>query len=268
MKVSIITINYNSSSYTIKLVESLLRYISDEIEYEIIITDNASSNKDYKYLTANIPEDNRIKIFRSNINTGFAEGNMKGYNKSSGEYLLFINNDCICMNDIVKPLIRYMEQDESAGLLTGKIYGLDGKYTGTHKLFPSLSKSIFGSKFARMLNNNKFISPKTQVNKPILVDVVSGALMFFRRDIFETIDGFDKVFFLDCEEEDISKRVWNLGKKVYMIPEPEVTHAHGGSKDDSLDLRNEYYISYKKLIFKHYGLVYSSLMMIFVYLQN
>ena len=267
MKVSIITINYNSSSYTIKLVESLLRYISDEIEYEIIITDNASTIKDYKYLTANIPKDNRIKIFRSNINTGFAEGNMKGYNKSRGEYLLFINNDCFCMNDIVKPLMKFMEQEESAGLLTGKIHGLDGKYTGTHKLFPSLSKSIFGSKFARMFNKNKFVSPKTQINEPTLVEVVSGALMFFKRDGFDRIKGFDEIFFLDCEEEDISKRVWNLGKKVYMIPEPEVTHAHGGSKDDSLDLRNEYYISYKKLIFKHYGFIYSSLMMIFVYLK-
>lgn len=267
MKVSIITINYNSSSYTIKLVESILRYISGDIEYEIIITDNASSDNDYEYLKANIPDDARIKIFRSNINTGFAEGNMKGYSKSFGEYLLFINNDCVCMNDIIKPLIRFMEQEESAGLLTGKIHGLDGKYTGTHKLFPSLSKSIFGSKFARIINKNKFISSKTEINKPTLVEVVSGALMFFRKDIFDSIKGFDKLFFLDCEEEDISKRVWNLGKKVYMIPEPEVSHAHGGSKDDSSDLRNEYYISYKKLIFKHYGFTYSLLMMIFVYLK-
>ena len=267
MKVSIITINYNSSSYTIKLVESILRYTSDEIEYEIIITDNASTNKDYKYLTANMPDDARIKIYRSNINTGFAEGNMEGYSKSCGEYLLFINNDCFCMNDIIKPLIKFMEQEASAGLLTGKIHGLDGKYTGTHKLFPSLLKSIFGSKLARVFNKNKFISAKAQINKPVLVEVVSGALMFFRRNVFDSVKGFDKLFFLDCEEEDISKRVWNLGKKVYMIPEPEVTHAHGGSKDDSSDLRNEYYISYKKLIFKHYGFIYSSIMMIFVYLK-
>ena len=193
--------------YTIKLVESLLTYISDKIKYEIIITDNASSNKDYKYLTANMPDDARIKIFRSNINTGFAEGNMKGYDKSSGKYLLFINNDCECLNDIIEPLIRFMEQEESAGLLTGKIHGLDGKYTGTHKLFPSLSKSIFGSKFARIINKNKFISPKAEINEPTLVEVVSGAFMFFKKDIFDSINGFDKLFFLDCEEEDISKRV-------------------------------------------------------------
>ena len=85
MKVSIITINYNSSAYTIKLIESILRNISDAILYEIIVTDNASESDDYNYLISNIPSDARIKIFRSNINKGFSGGNMDGYNKSSGE---------------------------------------------------------------------------------------------------------------------------------------------------------------------------------------
>ena len=46
MEVSIITINYNSSEYTINLVKSILAKVSSEIEYEIIITDNASENDD------------------------------------------------------------------------------------------------------------------------------------------------------------------------------------------------------------------------------
>ena len=104
MKVSIITINYNSSAYTIKLIESILKNISNTILYEIIVTDNASEKDDYDYLISNIPSDSRIKIFRNNINTGFSGGNMDGYNKSSGEYLLFINNDCECLNDVLSHL--------------------------------------------------------------------------------------------------------------------------------------------------------------------
>ena len=267
MKVSIITINYNSSKYTVKLVDSILKYLPNDIEYEIIITDNASSSQDYDNLKKNISSDSRVIISRSNINTGFSGGNMHGYYKSSGEYLLFINNDCECLNNIITPLINFMEKDKSVGLLTGKVYGEDGKYTGTHKLFPSLSKSLFGSKLSRMMKKNKFISSKVPVNKPIIVEVVTGAFMFFRRDVFMKINGFDTLFFLDCEEEDISKRVWDIGKKVYMIPEPEVVHKHGGSKDGGSDLRNEYFISYRKLIFKHYSVIYASIMMFLVYLK-
>ena len=121
MKVSIITINYNSSEFTIKLIESILKNISNTILYEIIVTDNASEIDDYDHLISNIPSDTRIKIFRSNINTGFSGGNMDGYNRSSGEYLLFINNDCECLNYVLKQLIKYIDDNYSDVLLTGKI---------------------------------------------------------------------------------------------------------------------------------------------------
>ena len=92
---------------------------------------------------------------------------MDGYNKSSGEYLLFINNDCECKNDVLQPLIRFMQNNDKAGLLTGKVIGLDGKYIiGTHKLFPSLSRSLLGNKFGRWISKNKFISPKEKNSKP------------------------------------------------------------------------------------------------------
>ena len=102
--------------------------------------------------------------------------------------------------------------------------GNDGKYTGSHKLFPSLSKSLFGTRFARLLLKDKFISPKKAITKPTKVQVVTGAFMFFSREVFENINGFDRKFFLFCEEEDISKRVWGFGKKVYILPESEIVH--------------------------------------------
>ncbi|MEL0172786.1 MAG: hypothetical protein VW871_04460, partial [Gammaproteobacteria bacterium] len=148
------------------------------------------------------------------------------------------------------------------------VRGNDGKITGTHKLFPSLSKNLFGTRFARLLLRDKFMSPKKAITKPTKVQVVTGAFMFFSREVFENINGFDRKFFLDCEEEDISKRVWDIGKEVYMLPEPEIIHEHGGSKKDNKnDLRNEYYISYKKLLFKHYSKPYAIVMLLLTYFK-
>ena len=268
MQVSIITINYNSSLFTIKLVNSILENISKLHDYEIIITDNSSDCADYKNLVNELPSNEKIKLYRNKVNNGFSGGNMDGYEKSNGKYLLFINNDCQCKNDVIKPLIEFIENNINVGLLTGKVRGIDGKYTGTHKLFPSLSKNLFGTRFARLLLKDKFISPKKTITKPTKVQVVTGAFMFFSREVFESIDGFDRRFFLDCEEEDISKRVWDIGKEVYMLPEPEIIHEHGGSKKDNKnDLRNEYYISYKKLLFKHYSKPYAILMLLLTYLK-
>ena len=267
MNVSIITINYNSSEYTIKLVNSILNKVSKNITYEIIITDNASERDDYNNLITKLPNDKRIKLLKSTKNTGFAGGNMNGFKSSSGKYLLFINNDCEFRNDIIQPSIYFMKNNKSVGLITGKVCGTNGKYTGSHKLFPCLSKSLFGTGFSRMLQKNKFVSPKKSVHKAIKVQVVTGAFMFFDRNVFEDINGFNTQFFLYCEEEDISKRVWDAGKNVYMIPEPLVVHAHGGSTDSSHDIANEYYISYKKLIFIHYNIFYASIMLLLMYLN-
>ncbi len=269
MKVSIITINYNSSQFTIKLIKSILSKINSHSDYEIIVIDNASNKNDYKILTSSLLlNDPRIKLYRNNINNGFSGGNMDGYNKSSGEYLLFINNDCECQNDVLQPLLKFMQNNDKAGLLTGKVIGLDGKYTGTHKLFPCLTRSLLGNEFARWISKNKFISPKQEITKPTKVQVVTGAFMFFKRSLFEKINGFDTQFFLDCEEEDISKRVWDYGKEVYMLPEPEIIHEHGGSKKDNAHgLRNEFYISYKKLMFKHYNKPYSLIMLLLTSLK-
>ena len=269
MKVSIITINYNSSEFTIKLIRSILANINSLSDYEIIVIDNASYEHEYKILNSPLlPNDSRIKVYRNKVNNGFSGGNMDGYNKSSGEYLLFINNDCECKNDVLQPLIKFMQNNDKVGLLTGKVIGLDGKYTGTHKLFPSLSRSLLGNESVRWISKNKFISPKERIIKPTKVQVVTGAFMFFRRSIFEKINGFDTEFFLYCEEEDISKRVWDYGKEVYMLPEPEIIHEHGGSqKENLLGLRNEFYISYKKLMFKHYSKPYSIVMLLLTSLK-
>ena len=268
MQVSFITINYNSSSFTIKLVNSILENVSELYDYEIIITDNSSDGNEYQNLINNLPKNEKIKLYRNKVNNGFSGGNMDGYKESNGKYLLFINNDCQCKNDVIKPLIEYIENNNNVGLLTGKVRGIDGKYSSSHKLFPSLSKNLFGTRFARFFLKDKFISPKKAITKPTKVQVVSGAFMFFSRDVFENINGFDKKFFLYCEEEDISKRVWDFGKDVYMLPEPEIVHEHGGSmNDDSNDLKTEYYISYKKLIYKHYKKPYAVLMLLMTYLK-
>ena len=111
-------------------------------------------------MISKLPNDKKIRIFRNNINNGFSGGNMDGYEKSLGEYLLFINNDCECRNDVLTPLIKFIKKNRNVGLLTGKVRGSDGKYTGTHKLFPSLTKSLLGTKIARFTLKQKFISPK------------------------------------------------------------------------------------------------------------
>ena len=254
INVSFITINYNSSEYTIKLVESIIAN-SSNFSYEIIVIDNASSNDDFYNLKKYLDKKSNIKVIRNSINSGFASGNMLGVNYASGKYYFFINNDCSLLNNTAKILKEFLDNNEDVALVTAKVLDDKKSFSSSYKQFPHVVKQLFGNSIQRFFSKNKFPSNKIKLDKNSQVEVVSGSCMFFRADTFCDIGGFDTIFFLYCEEEDISKRVWDIGKKVYFIPEAEVYHKSGGSTTQSILMEREFYISYYHLLNKHFNLL-------------
>ena len=251
---SFITINYNSSNLTIKLVDSIISQTIN-LDFEIIVVDNASKKEDFQNLCDSLNRFEQVKIIRNKINSGFASGNMLGVNYALGKYYFFINNDCILLNNTSKILKDFLDFNKDVGLATAKVLDNNGNYSSSYKQFPHLIKQLFGNSIQRIISKNRFPSNKIKLEKNSEVEVISGSCMFFRKDVFCSIGGFDTVFFLYCEEEDICKRVWDFGKKVYFIPKAEVFHEAGGSTEKSFQIEREFYISYYHLIDKHFNLL-------------
>jgi len=259
-EISFITINYNSSSYTIKLLTSILK--NTTLKYEVIIVDNNSQEDDFKALKTFCNQYSKFKVIKNNINNGFAGGNMLGAFYASSKYYFFINNDTELLNDCSKIMKNYLDAHQIISLATAKVNDENGNFSSSYKLFPSLTKELFGNYVARKFSKNNFPSNKIKLYEPTLVEVVSGSCMFFRADTFNEINGFDEKFFLYCEEEDISKRIWMHKKKVIFLPDAKIFHASGGSTKKSLAIEREYYISYKYLIYKHFNYLVASILYI------
>ena len=263
---SFITINYNSSNLTIKLVDSIISQTVN-LDFEIIVVDNASKKEDFQNLCDSLNRFDQVKIIKNKINSGFASGNMLGINYAKGKYYFFINNDCILLNNTSKILKDFLDFNEDVGLATAKVLDNKGNYSSSYKQFPHLIKQLFGNSIQRIISKNRFPSNKIKLEKNSEVEVISGSCMFFRKDVFCSIGGFDTVFFLYCEEEDICKRVWNFGKKVYFIPKSEVFHEAGGSTEKSFEIEREFYISYYHLIDKHFNLLEIFLLRIALFIK-
>jgi len=253
MKISFITINYNSSKYTIELIKSINIYTS--LDYEVIVIDNASEEEDYLKLEQFTSQNKKVKLIKNSSNEGFSSGNMLGSKYATGEYFFFINNDTQLLNDTSLILSKYLDNNLSVSLATAKIKDENGNFSSSYKLFPSLIKEMFGNSLARKFSKYNFPSNKIKLSTPTLVEVISGSCMFFRAIDFKSIGGFDKSFFLYCEEEDLSKRVWNYGKQVIFLPDAEILHHSGGSTKKSFEIEREYYISYFILLKNHFSLV-------------
>ncbi|WP_418179807.1 glycosyltransferase family 2 protein [Aliarcobacter lanthieri] len=250
--VSFITINYNSSKYTIELIKSIYKNILD-ISYEIIIVDNASKIDDFSILENFVDGKINLKLIRNRVNSGFSGGNMLGVNYAVGKYYFFINNDCILLNNTAKILKDFLDVNKDVALVTGRVLDENGNFSSSYKQFPHLIKQLFGNSIQRLISKNKFPSNKINLKENSQVEVISGSCMFFKANTFNNLGGFDTVFFLYCEEEDICKRVWDYGEKVYFLPEAGIYHKAGGSTVQSFLMEREFYISYYHLLDKHYN---------------
>ena len=79
---SIITVNFNNYADTVEMVESIVNKVN--VNYEIIIVDNASLNNEYELLFNKYKNEANIKVIKSSLNLGFAGGNSLGIKEAKG----------------------------------------------------------------------------------------------------------------------------------------------------------------------------------------
>lgn len=256
--ISIILLNYNSSIYTIKCIESLLQ--SDYQDYEIIVVDNNSQPEDVELLAAGLNEINcnQIRIIKNKINHGFAMGNIIGANYAIGDYILFLNNDATVEKNALQELVSYMEKNNTVSLSIPSIYEADGKLTASFGYLPGMISSIFGDKVYCAFKGRRFPNRKKEYCEPIYVEMGSGAAMCFRKSDYYKIGGFDSNYFLYCEEEDICLRLQRENMKVSYVPSSKIVHFGGGSTIRNIDIEKEFYISLFYFLSKNYSWVSAS----------
>lgn len=86
MKLSIIILCYNKYNFTKSCLDDLSKLSNDT---EIIVYDNGSTDETHSKLM----DTKEFRYIRSDINFGFGPGNNKAYELSSGDNVLFLNND-------------------------------------------------------------------------------------------------------------------------------------------------------------------------------
>ena len=251
MDVSIIIINYNSSSYTINCINSIYKFTKD-LSFEIIVVDNQSNPKDLIALE-NVLETVNFKLIKSKYNLGFGGGNHLGYKESKGNHLAFINNDVELTENSLLKLLNYSNTNAKIGCLGLPQVDDEGKtFKYSYRRFIDLSYHLFGHKkpikyYSKLYNSD--------LSVPFPVDLVSGAFMFFKREAYEKVDGFDSKIFLFYEEMDICLRLKKQGYSTVFYPNSTFIH-YMGKSSSNIAIRKEFTVSYLYVIKKNYSPLY------------
>ena len=107
MDISVVIINYNTFELTSNCLRSIYRHTS-EIEFEIVLVDNDSSECSPDLFLSEFPD---IELVKSPINGGFAKGNNLGVERAKGRYIALLNSDTELLNNALKIVVDYFSTD-------------------------------------------------------------------------------------------------------------------------------------------------------------
>lgn len=104
--VSIITPSYNSSRFISQTIESVLSQTYKN--WEMIIIDDVSTDDSNVIIENYIKNDVRIKLIKSEINSGPAVSRNTGIKEAKGKYLTFIDSDDLWDKEFIQKSIDFI----------------------------------------------------------------------------------------------------------------------------------------------------------------
>ncbi|WP_103865276.1 glycosyltransferase family 2 protein [Aquimarina sp. I32.4] len=255
--ISVILINYNSSTFTIDCIKSILEQTSSSISYEFIVVDNASEIEDYTVLKKSIDQLRlpNLKLVRSKYNTGFGGGNMYGIQFANGKYYAFVNNDTVLQNDCLAITFNFLENTLDAAICCPQQYNEKDEVQKSFDHFLSLRRELFGRKILEKMNPSKFPKRRKTYSNPIKVQSVPGSFLVVEADAFNKVGGFDTNIFLYYEETDLCYRIAKNIKNgdCFLVPEGRYTHFKGQSTGKNIAIKKELKISLLYVLRKNSG---------------
>lgn len=232
MDVSVIIVNYNTLELTKNTIESVFEKTKG-LNYEVILVDNASTDGSVEFFENNYKE--KIIFIKNNKNLGFGRANNKGIEIARGKYVFLLNSDTLLINNAIKILFDFMEQNIECGVCGGNLYDIDLK--PTHSFLVDLPYMTLKTEFDSYLNIVSKLYRKLRKkrkdfnynNAPQKVGYITGADMMIRKKVLDKVGMFDRDFFMYSEEVELTYRIYKAGYTSFSVPQAKIIHLEGRS---------------------------------------
>lgn len=220
--ISIVVLSLNRSALTIQALDSVLKH-SRGFDIELIVVDNGSNAAEVAILVDLNPG---ARILLLDRNTFFGEGNNHGADVARGEFLLFLNNDTVVREGWLQPLIDAFD-DPSTGLAGPVFVDKEGLILEAGAKISASGKSI------QALRGRRFSD--LPESGELEVEYVSAACVLIRRNVFDSILGFDYIYSpAYYEDVDLCLSVASLGLKNVVSTRSSVIHLENATSNKVL----------------------------------
>ena len=226
MKLSIIIVNWNTRD----LLSDCLTSVNEpalDIDLEVIVVDNASSDGSQKMVQNQFPE---VNLISNSNNPGFAKANNQALRLCTGKYVLLLNPDAIVKPGAIEELVNFLDDFPEAGAAGARLLNPDGSLQRSASPKPTVFREFWrlfhldGLMFVAKYPMNRW-----SIEQIREVDILKGACMIIRREALDGVGLLDEEYFMYSEEVDLCTRLTQSGWHLYWIPDAEVIHFGGQS---------------------------------------
>lgn len=243
--VAIILLNWNTPQHSYNCITSVLKHCNHH-NFDIILADNGSTDDSLTFLKGKFPD---LHFIINHKNLGFAEGNNRALDysiKNGYTYSFLLNTDTEVDQEVIEPLLNYLNKNEEVGAVQPSIYWMhkpDTLWNGPCYFNPYLG---------RIYSKTKGVNEKDVEVKH--THWLTGCAMMIRNKALIESGCFTEKLFLYYEDVDLSFRIRQAGYQLAYLPQVKVFHEAGVSgkqatknKEGTLSPIIHYYLSRNKL---------------------
>lgn len=208
--VSIIIVSYNNNEITQGCIQTFREYSPND-SYEIIVVDNASTDKITEWLDAQ----KDITLIKNNDNKGFAHACNQGASvASAGNDLFFLHNDTLVTPNAIFWLRMGLYNSEH----TGAAGAVSNYANGSQQVSEKFATVTEWFTYANQIN-----IPNLNAYEPTIY--LDSFALLIRRNVYDAINGFDDKYGIGyLEDTDLCVRVLNQGYKLFLCHNSFIYH--------------------------------------------
>ena len=225
-----VVVNYHSGPLLAECVDALLADVSAGVP-EVVVVDNGSVAGAMDALQRGRAQ---ITVVRPGANLGYARAANLGIAATTAPIVAVINPDAILEPGSAAGILAAFGADDRVAVVGPTITNLDGSVYPSARTAPGLAVAVGHALLSGVAPQNRFTAAYRQLEADPAsardVDWVSGAAVWFRRDILDRVGGWDERFFLFLEDVDVCRVIREAGGRVRYEPSARVMHVVGTSR--------------------------------------
>jgi GT2 family glycosyltransferase len=191
----------------------------------------------------------KIHLIENKENVGFSKANNQAVELANGEYVCILNPDTAVAEDTFLKVLSYAESVKDLGALG--VHLMDG----TGSFLPESKRNVPKPmvSFMKLLGVGKgYYALQVSESDQGVVDVLVGAFILVKKNIYLEIGGFDEDYFMYGEDIDFSYKITKKGYKNHYLGGVKVLHYKGESTMRDKQYMDRFYGAMKIFYKKHF----------------